>query len=1195
MVDPLTTSAVSWGFSAAGWIISPILTKFVNKCFDALGKDPEQNLLEKLDKLQTTLLPQLLILTEAAEKSPHRDVLYKWLQKLRLAFYDVQDVLGLVEYKRLEKEVKSVFPSDSKIHFKLKFKRPEFLSSHEDKTLIESLDNFEKIVNEAMKLVDLLKLPSTNYIDSKQNIQSISTPGCVVIGRDKDRDDIVKLLREDYPEPESSSNAKRYTVIGIWGMESTLKDASPNFGSLEVQHSKVQEKLRGQRFFLVLDDAWCDKKVREQEVDQVFAPFRAGKRGSKILVTTRTEETLRVLRATNPIPLRELDEKQFLSLFMCKALDDSQIKDNHVKERLLFIGNKIAAKLCRSPFAATAVAGQLRRRLEPDFWSSMLNKGLLNDTMGALYLSYQHLPPPLQRCFAFCDLFPKRYEFVHDYLVDLWIAEGFIEAEDSNGHMKDIAKQYILELISSSFFQVVKRKRNYYFMHDLMHDLAQYISQGECFRIKSGDQNEIPLQTRHLFVVSDMLEEYMEKICKLTYLCTIIIRPRSYFSEEKVTVNLDALFAKSRKLCVVDVQYCVIKRVPESVVHLRNLRYLNFTTTQADANSESLNRLYQLRFLNTNSQIPNVGRLISLQGLDEFHVKTRKGFELKQLEHLRGLSGSLSINGLQNVASKEEAWQAKLSEKKGIHKICFSWCYESKSSLRDIDVEILEGLCTPSQIKELAIKEYCGKRFPGWIYENNNNIVNLNHFNLTNCQGLEALKGIKRLSNLLSLTVSSLPRLRSWEPLPLNLTHLELSNCYSLAVVLREDLEMIMSTKISRISQIETFLESFGEYTNNSFVDHFYSIKEMMEVGDHDHDHTEEQTLSMVTRNDLKKCLEKRLDLICQLNDIFGDLSLPRVLKKISIKSCFITDKTLGGSMQGLISLTSLQLENTIIVTSIPEEVLSSLTSLVFLEIRKCLLLTSIGGWDTHRTLEKLFIECCPSLISKASVVASSSKTVELTSSSCERKTGSSVLNIVDFLGCMPSDDMFQHLVRLEHLELNNLKKLNLIGYLKLECYSDDDKLPHLEELCISKLSLLEQFISRNGFSSLLCLNLYYAQQEYFSPEECEVFHYLSSLEEIMFHYCEMRSLPNLVSLHSLRDLGIHRCENLTSLSELPPSVKRIVIISNDNEEFIRSCEDPNDPNWHKIFHIPAKYIQLLKAVSLLEQTPVHLFNVIQL
>jgi NB-ARC domain/Rx N-terminal domain len=1274
MVGALATAAVGWSFSTAGWLISPILSRFLIECFDALDlhlppkfQSRKQTLFQKLEKLQTTLLPQLLILTDAAQKSDHQPRLEKWLQKLKSAFYEAENVLGILEYDRLEKKVNSQSASSSsKFNFNnLKGKLQKF--SSEKKNLIKSLENLEEIINEAMEFVPLLNLPSrssasnSTWRPNEQYRETISTPGSTVIGRDKDRDHIVKLLREDFLQ--SHSNAKCYSVIGIWGMggsgkttlaqyvcdyekkkdprcfdpiiwvhvsenfnvqaimrniwEKVYNRNCPKFENLDVLYSQVADKLRGKKYLLVLDDIWCNKDAKEEEIQNLFAPLREGQQGSKILVTTRNEEAARTLGAMDLMKLPELEHRDFLSLFMSHALGNIKVNE-HLQKRLQAIGEKIVGKLCRLPIAAIIVGGQLRRKPDLDLWLSMLDKSFLNDVMGVLYLSYQHLSPPLQRCFAFCGLFPKGHIFNRDHLVNLWIAEGFIELEDANEHINNIANRYFQELISCSLFQAEKNFNDQYFMHDLIHDLAQYVSRDECFKVRSGEKKEIPTQTCHLYLADDMLEEYLENICKLKELRTIIVVSRYVTGDPLKDVHLDALFTKLRKLYIVALPH--IDNLPKSVIHLKNLRYLTFQIAETAAIPEELDILYQLRTLciwkahslNGNRiAIPNVGRLISLQNLEEFHVSTRRGFELKQLELLNDLFGTLIIRNLDNIKRKEEAHQAKLSEKRGIRNLHYCWDYESGDVLRDVDVEILDCLCPPPRTKQLIINGYSGKRLPCWILENNNSIPYLEHLELSYCGFLESLQGINELFDLLSLTISSLPRLKIWKPLPSNLTYLKLYSCPSLAFGLKEDLEMIKSTQIP---QIVTLLEScrqekLYDYTNVQFN---YVQKMMKLSGPID---TQE---SSAISKDLRKCLEKRLELICQLQNVYGELYLPPLLEKLSMGSCFITDKVLAASLQGLKSLTNLKLVDIITITCVPEEVFISLTNLMVLEIRGCLLLTSFGGWDTHSTLEQLWIYNCPNLTLETSSVPNSCNPTELASSSasssassCSSKPSSSILNYVFLQCCSPSDDMFQNLVSVETLqvwdcptlvnpnigylkslvildlldclnltslrgssELNNLIKLDIRKCQKVEGHSDADKLPQLEELKICRFSQLEQLISRDGLSSLVALGLWYAQEEYYSQQECEVLGFLSSLQQIHFSVCKMSSLPNLLCVHSLRDLDITFCANLISLSELPPSVKSLLICG-CNKVFTRSCQDTNSPNWHKISYIPNKRIEL--------------------
>lgn len=70
--------------------------------------------------------------------------------------------------------------------------------------------------------------------------------------------------------------------------------------------------------------------------------------------------------------------------------------------------------------------------------------------------------------------------------------------------LEDVGNRHLLDLTSRSFFQKEQRG-DFFHIHDLMHDLEQFVSKDECFRIKN-DHQEIPSSIRHLSVCTENLK-----------------------------------------------------------------------------------------------------------------------------------------------------------------------------------------------------------------------------------------------------------------------------------------------------------------------------------------------------------------------------------------------------------------------------------------------------------------------------------------------------------------------------------------------------------------------------------------------------------------------------------------------------------------------------------------------------------------
>nr|BBF89556.1 putative NBS-LRR class RGA [Oryza glaberrima]BBF89561.1 putative NBS-LRR class RGA [Oryza glaberrima] len=902
MADPVTVSAaVGWGISAVGWVVSPIITNLINKGFSYLdlgsrGRSAKLNELEnKVSELRRVL--------EAVEESSVRDRLEPLLDRLKSAFYEAEDILDDVEYYHLERQI--LFQPDDKFRRnwmkKLQSALPECSCLKKQKSTGRSststsappdvsrlalkriLDKIENIINEAHKVLPLTNLPGYTRADivssSTRSAVTTATPPPVVIGRDKDRDDIIAMLHENVDDIQPGSGS----IIGIHGIagsgKSTLaqlvcaseKNADhfdlimwvhvsqnfsvrtiltemleaatgkqcDNLNNVDILERNLEAELRRHRFFLVLDDIWYDGE-NQQELQKILAPLKAGKAGSKILATSRNMDALLALGAGRCILISDMDDNVFLKLFMHYALEGANIDE---QDRRIFevIGVDIAKKLRKSPLAARTVGGQLRIRLNIDFWRDARDRDLLNQTMGALFWSYQHLGEQVRRCFSYCSIFPRRHRLKRDELVTLWVAEGFIRTSDQ-GEEEAVGRQYFDELVSSSFLmkQTGGGPTNYFTVHDLLHDLAEKVAGSDCFRIEKGLQGVIiPPGVRHLSIETFDKEMITEKISEMENLHSLIIHGSDIDMIADETL-FESMFTRMRKLRVLGVKTFGFKQrrelsFPNSISNLKHLRYFGFATGSTStcklvlprtmtklyhlqvldfgycrelvfSSEEDLCRLTNLRHFIASDQelnIPNFGRLTSLQTIPLLTVTKEAGCEIQQLAQLNKLRGRLQIEGLENVESKEAAAGANLAAKKGLKELVLVWDWNDESCSPDVQAEVLEGLCPPMELETLEIRGYRCSMYPSWLVGQLLNLNNgpkfLNQLKLNRCSPLGSIPQQSELfTDLRSLVIWCC----SWDSLPDNMERLK-----SL-----EKLELFLCPQILLLPALPLSLKTFRLY-----------------------------------------------------------------------------------------------------------------------------------------------------------------------------------------------------------------------------------------------------------------------------------------------------------------------------------------------------------------------------------------------
>ncbi|XP_048560055.1 putative disease resistance RPP13-like protein 1 [Triticum urartu] len=308
-------------------------------------------------------------------------------------------------------------------------------------------------------------------------------------------------------------DVKRLTKKAIQlctGEETTTDD-------LDSLQRDLSKHVSNKRLLVFLDDMRDDAlKENGQCWKRFCAPFRNVRGGSMILVTTRCSEVTEGVRTMGPIILDGLKGDVFWNFFKLCVFGDGRSEIDPELER---IGRSILPKLKGSPLAAKTLGRMLSRDLQASHWNSILESELWElrqeeaDIFPALQLSYMHLPFYLKRCFAFCSVYPKDYKFQKARIAEVWVAEGFVESQ-GGVPIQDIGCQYFQDLVTRSFFQMVPGG---YVIPDLLHDLAQKVSEHDCCILRNDSCfDKVPQDVRHLYVLpsSDFDGSNLLRLCR---------------------------------------------------------------------------------------------------------------------------------------------------------------------------------------------------------------------------------------------------------------------------------------------------------------------------------------------------------------------------------------------------------------------------------------------------------------------------------------------------------------------------------------------------------------------------------------------------------------------------------------------------------------------------------------------------------
>ncbi|XP_078182224.1 disease resistance protein RPP13-like [Carex rostrata] len=237
----------------------------------------------------------------------------------------------------------------------------------------------------------------------------------------------------------------------------------------------IHKSLRGKTYLIVFDDVWTNDLWI-----QIEAALPNDNNGSRILMTTRFSDVSKEADPTcEPYKLEYLTNELSFELLLKKAIPNHD-PNNSAFHGLFEILNQFVHKCGGLPLALVVVGGLLSKKpCNYNAWSKVLKTmswhadgKKCSEIIGT---SYEDLPFALKSCFMYFAAFPEDYAFEPSELIQMWIAEGFIQQED-NRTLEETAESFLEDLVQRSMVFVKSRSHHgsigRCYIHDLLRDLA---------------------------------------------------------------------------------------------------------------------------------------------------------------------------------------------------------------------------------------------------------------------------------------------------------------------------------------------------------------------------------------------------------------------------------------------------------------------------------------------------------------------------------------------------------------------------------------------------------------------------------------------------------------------------------------------------------------------------------------------------
>ncbi|XP_027183542.1 disease resistance protein RPM1-like [Coffea eugenioides] len=363
------------------------------------------------------------------------------------------------------------------------------------------------------------------------------------------------------------------------------------------------------RYAIVFDDVW---DVEFWNTIKFALPESS--HGNRIMLTTRKAD---VASASCTESLGYIYRMEPLSLEDSWTLFCNKIfKGNSCPGHLMDVAKSILDKCEGLPLAILAISGLLAlkdvNRIEE--WEMVRRSlgvelegtGKLDRVKRILSLSYSDLPWHLKICLLYTSIYPEDYKIGCLRLVNLWIAERFVEWREGMS-IEDIAWGYFSELVNRSLIQVTgvfyEGMPGYCRIHDLLREIIISKSREQnMVTITTGQPTRWPSEKVRRLIVHTSCSNNTQHHQQTQNCCFDHLRSFVTVGSTNPLLSrmlLSKVLESSKLLKVLDLTgQETPEEVPNEIFNLFHLKHLDLCGTRVERVPKAIGKLQHLEYLN---------------------------------------------------------------------------------------------------------------------------------------------------------------------------------------------------------------------------------------------------------------------------------------------------------------------------------------------------------------------------------------------------------------------------------------------------------------------------------------------------------------------------------------------------------------------------------------------------------------------